>query len=334
MLNYIIKRLIMIIPVIIGVSILSFMLIHLVPGDPARMMLGERATPKAMQELRETLGLNDPLPVQYLRFANHALHGDLGSSIRSKLPVTEEMANKFPATLELSCFAMLIAVLAGGLAGIISSVKPYSLFDNLSMGAALFGVSIPIFWLGLMMIWFFGVNLHILPPSGRISVGVELHKITNIYLLDSIITGNWKAFKDVLAHIIMPSLALSTIPMAMIARVTRSSMLEVLGQDYIRTAWAKGLPGRLVIFRHALKNAFLPVLTVIGLQFGYLLGGAVMTEAIFSWPGVGRWLFVAISARDIPIVQGGILMVALVFVIINLIVDILYTYVDPRIRFD
>ncbi|SFG65323.1 peptide/nickel transport system permease protein [Desulfotomaculum arcticum] len=334
MLNYIIKRLLMIVPVIIGVSILSFMLIHLVPGDPARMMLGERATPKAMEELRETLGLNDPLPVQYLRFANHALHGDLGGSIRSKLPVTEEMASKFPATLELAFFAMLIAVIVGGLAGIISSVKPYSFFDNISMGAALFGVSIPIFWLGLMMIWFFGVNLHILPPSGRISVGVELHKITNMYLLDSIITGNWKAFKDVLAHIIMPSIALSTIPMAMVARVTRSSMMEVLGQDYIRTAWAKGLPGRLVIFRHALKNAFLPVLTVIGLQFGYLLGGAVMTEAIFSWPGVGRWLFVAISARDIPIVQGGILMVALVFVIINLIVDILYTYVDPRIRLD
>ena len=334
MLNYIIKRLLMIIPVIIGVSILSFMLIHLVPGDPARMMLGERATPKAMEELRETLGLNDSLPVQYLRFANHALHGDLGSSIRSKLPVTEEMATKFPATLELAFFAMLIAIIIGGLAGIISAVKPYSIFDNMSMGAALFGVSIPIFWLGLMMIWFFGVSLHILPPSGRMSVGVELHKITNMYLLDSLLTWNWKAFKDVLAHIIMPSIALSTIPMAMVARVTRSSMMEVMGQDYIRTAWAKGLPGRLVIFRHALKNALLPVLTVIGLQFGYLLGGAVMTEAIFSWPGVGRWLFVAISARDIPIVQGGILMVALVFVIINLIVDVLYTYVDPRIRLD
>lgn len=334
MFNYIIKRLLMIIPVIIGVSILSFLLIHLVPGDPARMMLGERATPQALAELRESLGLDDPLPVQYARFVNKAVHGDLGRSVRSKLPVTEEMARKFPATLELTLFALTIAVIVGGLAGIISAVRPYSLFDNLSMGMALFGVSIPIFWLGLMLIWLFGVKFHLLPPSGRLSIGTELQTITNLYLLDSILTGNWKAFKDALAHIIMPAVALSTIPMAMIARVTRSSMLEVLGQDYIRTAWAKGLPGKLVIFRHALKNAFLPVLTVIGLQFGYLLGGAVMTEEIFSWPGVGRWLFVAITARDFPVVQGGILMVSLIFVTINLLVDILYTYVDPRIRFD
>ena len=334
MFSYIVKRILMIIPVIIGVSILSFLLIHLVPGDPARMMLGERATPKQLEELRETLGLNDPLYVQYGRFVEKAVQGDLGRSVRSKMPVFEEMGKKFPATLELTLFALTIAVLLGGLAGVISAVKPYSIFDNLSMGLALLGVSIPVFWLGLMLIWIFGVHLHILPPSGRLTVGVELQTITNLYILDSILTGNWKAFKDTLSHIIMPAVALSTIPMAMIARVTRSSMLEVLGQDYIRTAWAKGLPGRLVILRHAFRNAFLPVLTVIGLQFGYLLGGAVMTEEIFSWPGVGRWLFVAISARDFPIVQGGILMVALLFVTINLIVDILYTYVDPRIRLD
>lgn len=324
----------MIIPVLIGVSILAFLLIHLIPGNPAVAMLGERATPEQIARLEEELGLNDPLYVQYGRFMARVLQGDFGRSIHTHSPVLWEMSMRFPATIELTVAAMIIAVVIGMGAGIISAVKPYSIFDYSFMGSALIGVSMPIFWLGLMLIYLFGVKLGWLPPSGRLSIGVELETVTNIYVLDAIITGNWVALKDALRHLFMPALALGTIPMAMIARMTRSSMLEVMRQDFVRTARAKGLPEKIVIFKHALQNAFLPVLTVIGLQFGYLLGGAVMTEWIFAWPGIGRWMFLAISSRDFPIVQGGILLIAMVFVFVNLLVDVLYSYVDPRIRYD
>lgn len=334
MLSYIFRRLLMIIPVLIGVSILAFLLIHLIPGNPAVAMLGERATPERVAHLEEALGLDDPLYVQYGRFMGQILQGDFGRSIHSNSPVLWEMGQRFPATIELTIAAMIIAIVVGMGAGIISAVKPYSIFDHFSMGTALVGVSMPIFWLGLMLIYLFGVKLGLLPPSGRLDVTIELETITNIYVLDAIITGNWVALKDALRHLIMPAVALGTIPMAMIARMTRSSMLEVMRQDFVRTARAKGLPEKTIVFKHALKNAFLPVLTVIGLQFGYLLGGAVMTEWIFSWPGIGRWMFMAIGARDFPIVQGGILLIATVFVFVNLIVDVLYSYVDPRIRYD
>ncbi|WP_366922835.1 ABC transporter permease [Metallumcola ferriviriculae] len=334
MIKYIIRRLVMIIPVLVGVSILAFLLIHLIPGNPAVAMLGERATPEQIAHLEEALGLNDPIYVQYGRFMGRILHGDFGRSIHSNSSVLWEMGVRFPATIELTMAAMFVAVVVGMGAGIISAVKPNSIFDHISMGTALVGVSMPIFWLGLMMIYLFGVQLKILPPSGRLDVAITLERVTNFYVLDAIITGNWVAFKDALLHLVMPAVALGTIPMAMIARMTRSSMLEVMRQDYIRTARAKGLAEKIIILRHALKNAFLPVLTVIGLQFGYLLGGAVMTEWIFSWPGIGRWIFLAIGARDFPIVQGGILLIATVFVIVNLLVDVLYTLVDPRIRFD
>jgi len=334
MLSYIFRRLLMIIPVLIGVSILAFLLIHLIPGNPAVAMLGERATPERVAHLEEALGLDDPLYVQYGRFMGQILQGDFGRSIHSNSSVLWEMGQRFPATIELTIAAMIIAIVVGMGAGIISAVKPYSIFDHFSMGTALVGVSMPIFWLGLMLIYLFGVKLGLLPPSGRLDVTIELETITNIYVLDAIITGNWVALKDALRHLIMPAVALGTIPMAMIARMTRSSMLEVMRQDFVRTARAKGLPEKTIVFKHALKNAFLPVLTVIGLQFGYLLGGAVMTEWIFSWPGIGRWMFMAIGARDFPIVQGGILLIATVFVFVNLIVDVLYSYVDPRIRYD
>ncbi|KNZ69033.1 binding-protein-dependent transport system inner membrane protein [Thermincola ferriacetica] len=330
--KYIVKRLIGLIPVVIGVSICAFLLIHLIPGDPARAILGERATEETMNALREQLGLNDPLYVQYARFMGNVLQGDFGRSVITNNPVIEEFAQRFPATLELSLAAMIIAVIVGVLAGVISAVKQYSIFDNLSMVGALLGVSLPIFWLGLMMQWLFAFKLGLLDASARLSVDTHLQTITNLYLLDAILTGNWPAFVDAFKHILMPSLALATIPMAIIARMTRSSMLEVLKQDYIRTARAKGLKEKVVIFKHALKNAFLPVLTVMGLQFGSLLGGAVLTETIFSWPGVGRLMYEAIMQRDFPVVQNGILIIALIFVLINLLVDILYSYVDPRIR--
>ncbi|ADG81669.1 ABC transporter permease [Thermincola potens] len=330
--KYIVKRLIGLIPVVIGVSICAFLLIHLIPGDPARAILGERATEETMNALREQLGLNDPLYVQYARFMGNVLQGDFGRSVITNNPVIEEFAQRFPATLELSLAAMIIAVIVGVLAGVISAVKQYSIFDNLSMVGALLGVSLPIFWLGLMMQWLFAFKLGLLDASARLSVDTHLQTITNLYLLDAILTGNWPAFVDAFKHILMPSLALATIPMAIIARMTRSSMLEVLKQDYIRTARAKGLKEKVVIFKHALKNAFLPVLTVMGLQFGSLLGGAVLTETIFSWPGVGRLMYEAIMQRDFPVVQNGILIIALIFVLINLMVDILYSYVDPRIR--
>ncbi|EQB38379.1 MULTISPECIES: ABC transporter permease [Virgibacillus] len=334
MLKYIIRRLFMLIPVLIGVSILTFSLIHLIPGDPARSMLGEKATEAQLESLREELGLNDPYIVQYGRFLGNIVQGDLGESIQSKENIAEQLLYKLPATVELTIFAMILAIIVGVLAGVIAAVKQYSWFDNISMTGALFGVSLPIFWLGLMMIWLFSVVFNILPPSGRLTSGMELTTITNFYLLDSLLTGNWAAFKDAFSHLLMPGLALGTIPMAIIARMTRSSMLEVMRQDYIRTANAKGLRTRFVVFQHALKNAFLPVLTVIGLQFGLLLGGAVLTETIFSWPGIGRYVYLAVLGRDYPVVQSTILIVATIFVLVNLITDILYKYFDPRIRFD
>ncbi|HLR61269.1 MAG TPA: ABC transporter permease [Lentibacillus sp.] len=334
MLKYIFKRILLTIPVLIGVSILTFSLIHLIPGDPAKSMLGTKATETQLELLREELGLNDPYIVQYGNFIGKIVQGDLGESIQSNESIAYELLQKLPATIELTIFAMILAIAVGITAGVIAAVKQYSWFDNISMTGALFGVSMPIFWLGLMMILLFSVQLQLLPPSGRLSSSIELETITNFYLLDSILTWNWAAFKDSFFHLLMPGIALGTIPMAIIARMTRSSMLEVMHQDYIQTADAKGLKKRIIIFRHALKNAFLPVLTVIGLQFGFLLGGAVLTESIFSWPGVGRYVYLSVLGRDYPVVQSTILVIAIIFVFVNLITDLLYKYFDPRIRYE
>ncbi len=324
----------MLIPVLIGVSILTFSLIHLIPGDPAKSMLGEKANEAQLEALRAEMGLNDPLYSQYGTYVAKILQGDLGESVQSKESIATEVADRLPATIELALFAMVLAIIVGVLAGVIAAVKQYSWFDNISMTGALFGVSMPIFWLGLMMIWLFSVQLNILPASGRLSNDIQLGLITNFYLIDSILTLNWPAFKDAFLHLLMPGIALGTIPMAIIARMTRSSMLEVMKQDYIRTANAKGLASYLVIFQHALKNAFLPVLTVIGLQFGLLLGGAVLTETIFSWPGIGRYVLNAVLGRDYPVVQSTILIIAAIFVIVNLVTDLLYKFFDPRIKYD
>ncbi len=334
MINYIIKRLLALIPVIIGVALIVFLIIHLIPGDPAQTMLGERASPEALAQLRESMGLNEPLHIQFIDFFKGLLSFDLGRSIMSNNPVMNEISVRFPATLELSFFAIVFAVVVGIPAGIFAATHQNSLFDNFSMLVALIGVSMPIFWLGLMLIWLFAVILGWLPPSSRLSVGIEMEYITNILFIDSIIQMNWTALKDVLSHLILPALALGTIPMAIIARMTRSSMLEVLKQDYIRTAYSKGLQDRVVVYKHALKNAFIPIITVVGLQFGVLLGGAVLTETIFSWPGLGKYLVDAIYARDFPVVQGGILFFAISFVFVNLLVDISYAAIDPRIEYN
>jgi len=334
LLNYILKRLIGLIPVLIGVLILVFLLIHFIPGDPAIAMLGDRASAERVEALRESLGLNAPLYVQFFRYVKQLLHFDLGRSIRSGNPVLNEISHRFPATLELSIWGMMFAIISGLPIGIIAAINHNSWFDNFSMIIALIGVSMPIFWLGLMFIWLFAVQLGWLPPSSRLTVGIKLNNITNLYVIDSIMQGNWKALVDSIKHLILPSIALGTIPMAMIARMTRSSMLEVLRKDYIRTAYAKGLNGRVVVYKHALKNALVPIITIIGLQFGILLGGAILTETIFSWPGLGKYLVDAIYARDYPIVQGGILFFALIFVLVNLLVDLSYTTIDPRIEYN
>ena len=334
MLSYIIKRVLGVIPVLLCVSMLVFGFVRLIPGDPALVMLGERATPENVARVREQLGLNKPVYEQYLTFLGNALHGDLGRSILRQEPVTQEIIRRFPATIELALAALLFAIAVGIPAGVISAVRRGSWFDSSSMLVALTGVSMPIFWLGLMLIYLFAVVLHLLPTGGRLDAGTQLAPITNLVLVDSLLRGNMPVFIQGLRHLLLPALALATIPMAIIARMTRSSMLEVLGQDYIRTAQAKGLMARTVVVRHALRNAWLPIITVVGLQVGILLSGAILTETIFSWPGIGRWLVDAIYARDYPIVQGVTLVIALIFVVVNLSVDILYALVDPRIRFE
>jgi len=322
---------------------------RLIPGDPAIAMLGEHATDESIERIREQFGLNRPVFLdrdalaegdlggffdsQYINYMGRLSRLDLGDSIHRRIPVLETLKLRFPATIELSLLSMIIAVMIGIPVGIISASRRNSLIDSVSMVGSLVGVSMPIFWLGIMEIMLFAVILQWLPAGARLSTGIEIESITNLYLIDSLITGNMEGFRDALSHIIMPAFALATIPMGIIARMTRSSMLDVLQEDYIRTARAKGLGGRLVLFRHALKNAALPVVTIIGLQAGTLLAGAVLTETIFSWPGIGRWVYDAILGRDYPIVQGGTLLIALVFVGVNLFVDILYALLDPRIRY-
>ncbi|MGB9767962.1 ABC transporter permease [Dictyoglomus sp.] len=331
--EYIIKRLLLLIPIVIGVSFFSFILMRLIPGDPARIILGERATPQELERIREELGLNKPILVQYLIFLKQIAKGDLGRSIITREKVIKEIMNRFPATIELTFFSMFIAVFFGIFFGILASLKPGSFIDSFVMFLALIGVSMPIFWLGLMLIWFGSLYLGWFPPSGRLDVDINLNVITNFYLVDSILTGNFKAFFNSLYHLILPSIALSSVPMATIARMTRSSMLEVLNQEYILAEYAKGLPKRKIILRSALRNALIPIITVIGLEFGFLLGGAIMTETIFSWPGMGRLVYDAIMSRDYPLIQGAILLSAFLFVMINLVVDVIYVFIDPRIRY-
>ena len=317
-----------------GVSLLVFFMVHLIPGDAALAILGERATEEALTELRRQMGLDQPLYKQYGVFLWDLAHFDLGRSFKTNQPVINEILRKFPATVELTLAAMIFSIFFGIAAGIIAAVNRGKFWDYTTMFGSLAGISMPIFWLGLMLILLLAYTFPIFPSSQRLDAVLDLdiqHR-THFYLIDTLLAGNFAAFQNAIAHLILPAITLGTIPLAIIARMTRSSLLEVLNQQYIVTAYAKGLPKRVVILKHALKNSIIPVLTVIGLQFGYLMGGAILTEHIFSWPGLGSWLRAAVEARDIRPVQGGVLFVATVFMTVNLTVDLLYAYFDPRIR--
>jgi peptide/nickel transport system permease protein len=319
--------------VLLGVSIIVFFMVRAIPGDPAQILLGQQATNEQVQQLRANMGLDRPVVVQYAVFLRDAVTGDLGNSIVTGRPVTTELLVRLPATLELTAFAMFIAIAVGVPVGVISAVRQYSLLDKLTSVLALTGISIPIFWLAMVLILIFGVRLELLPFPGRLSSGVSIQAYTGLVLVDSLLTGNFGAFWDGFKHLIMPALALGTIPMAVITRMTRSSMLEVMGEDYVRTARAKGVVPRRVVFKHALRNAMLPTVTVIGLQVGLLMGGAVVTETIFSWPGVGQIAYESIYRRDYAMIQGVVLYAALLFVLVNLVVDVLYAVLDPRVRY-
>jgi peptide/nickel transport system permease protein len=322
-----------IIPVLIGVSIVVFFMVRAIPGDPAQILLGQLATQERVEQLRESMGLDKPVIVQYGLFLKDAVQGDLGTSIVTGRPVTTELLVRFPATLELTAFAMLIAVLVGVPVGVISAVKQYSILDKITAVLALTGISMPIFWLAMILIVIFTVKLGLLPFPGRLDSGYSITAITGLVLVDSLLTLNFAGFWNGLLHLIMPALALGTIPMAIITRMTRSSMLEVMGEDYVRTARAKGVVPWRVVFKHALRNAMLPTVTVIGLQIGLLMGGAIVTEQIFSWPGVGQIAYESINRRDYAMIQGVVLYGAVFFVLVNLLVDILYAVLDPRVRY-
>ena len=332
--RYAIRRGLTIVPVLLGVSLLVFSFIHLIPGDPALTMLGERATPEKVAEVRARLGLDRPIWQQYVLYIGKALRGDLGVSIIRGDPVASDLLRRFPATVELATASMVVAIALGIPIGVASAVWRNSLLDSLARLGALTGVSMPIFWLGLVLAWFFGVQLRVLPTGFRLSSGTAFVPWTNFVILDAILQGDWPTLADAVRHLILPALALATIPLAVIARMTRASMLEVLSREYIRTAEAKGLSRRVVILRHALRNALLPVLTVVGLQVGRLLAGAILTETIFSWPGIGLWVYESIESRDYAIVQGVSLFIAVIVVGVNLLTDLLYAAVDPRIKYE
>jgi peptide/nickel transport system permease protein len=332
--RYAVRRALTIVPVLLGVSVLVFSFIHLIPGDPALTMLGERATPEKVTEVRARLGLDRPIWQQYLLYVGNALRGDLGVSIVRGDPVASDLLRRFPATVELAMAAIIAAVAVGIPIGVASAVWRNSPLDSLARLGALTGVSMPIFWLGLVLAWVFGVQLRLLPTGFRLSSGTAFVPWTNFVILDALLQRDWPTFVDALRHLILPALALATIPLAVVARMTRASMLEVLSREYIRTAEAKGLSRRAVVLRHALRNALLPVLTVVGLQVGRLLAGAILTETIFSWPGIGLWVYESIESRDYAIVQGVSLFIAVIVVGVNLITDVLYAAVDPRIKYE
>lgn len=333
MFQFILKRLGTVIPTFFGITLLTFTLIHMIPGDPLEIMAGERGiSAERHAQLSAELGLDQPIWMQYFSYVGGVLQGDLGNSLVTKKPVLNEFFELFPATVELAFLAALFAIAVGLPAGIIAAVKRGSFFDHSVMGISLTGYSMPIFWWALLLMLVFSVNLGWTPVSGRIDVSLWIEHVTGFMLIDTLLSDEVGGFKSALEHLILPAIVLGTIPLAVIARMTRSSMLEVLGEDYIRTARAKGLAPWRVIVIHALRNALIPVITVIGLQVGILLSGAILTETIFAWPGIGKWLIESIGRRDYPVVQGGILIIATLIILVNLLVDIVYGVVNPRIR--
>ena len=333
MARFALTRIGMLIPTFVGITLMAFFLIRLVPGDPIEAMAGERGIdPARHEQLRRDFGFDQPLLLQYGIYVGRVLHGDLGRSIVTREAVLSEFAVLFPATVELALCAMLFALVLGLPAGILAAVRRNTVLDHGVMGVALTGYSMPIFWWGLLLILLFSVELDLTPVSGRIAVEYYIEPVTGFLLIDSLISGERGAFSSALSHIILPAIVLGTVPLAVIARMTRSAMLEVLGEDYIRTARAKGLPPHRVILVHALRNALIPIVTVIGLQVGVLFTGAILTETLFSWPGVGKWLIEAINRRDYPVLQGGMLLIGMVVMGVNLLVDLTYGLINPRIR--
>ncbi|WP_088344196.1 MULTISPECIES: ABC transporter permease subunit [Rhodomicrobium] len=333
MLAFILRRVGLLIPTFIGITIATFGFIRLLPGDPVLLMAGERGTsPERAAQLMHQFGFDRPLYVQYFDFLTSALSGDLGNSLITKRPVFEEFWSLFPATFELTAAAMLFGILLGIPAGIIAATRRGSWLDQTLMGTALVGYSMPIFWWGLLLIIVFSGMLGWTPVSGRISLFYYFPNVTGLMLVDSLLSGEKGAFGSAVSHLILPSIVLGTIPLAVIARQTRSAMLEVLGEDYVRTARAKGMSSLRVVGVHALRNAMIPVVTTIGLQIGVLITGAILTETIFSWPGIGKWMVDSIFRRDYPAVQGGLLLIAVNVMVVNLVVDLLYGLINPRIR--
>ncbi len=333
MFSFIARRLGLLIPTFFGITLLTFALIRMIPGDPVEVMMGERRVdPEMHAQAMERLGLNKPLYAQYLDYVGKLAQGDLGESLRTRTSVWTEFTALFPATLELSMAALLFAGVLGLLAGVIAALKRGSLFDHGVMGISLAGYSMPIFWWGLLLIILFSGTLQWFPVSGRISLMFFFPPVTGFMLIDSLLSGQKGAFASAISHLALPSIVLATIPLAVIARQTRSAMLEVLSEDYVRTARAKGLSPFRVVGIHALRNAMIPVITTIGLQIGVMLAGAILTETIFSWPGIGKWMVDSVFRRDYPVIQGGLLLIAAIIMFVNLIVDLLYGLINPRIR--
>ena len=333
MLRFVVRRLLLLVPILIGLSLLVFLWIRALPGGPAQALLGERATEASVRQIERQYGLDRPMHEQYLAYLRTVGRADFGTSITSRRPVTDELRERFPATIELALAAMLFSIVLGIPLGFVAAKRHGGVLDNASLVASLIGISIPIFFLAILLKYVFAVKLGLLPTVGRLSVLIDLERRTNFYVLDSIISLNWEAFVDALKHLVLPAMALGTIPLAVVARITRAAVLDVLNEDYVRTAHAKGLGPRIVDVRHVLRNAMLPISTIIGLQTGLLLSGAVLTETVSAWPGMGTWLVDAIRARNYPVLQGGILFVSVVFVLVNLLVDISYAIINPRIRY-
>jgi peptide/nickel transport system permease protein len=338
MLAFAVDRCARLVLVLLAITVVSFVFLHLIPGDPIAIRLGQHATPGQIALLTHEYGLDQPWWVQLGKYLLALAHGDLGISIADTQPVTQKLATYFPATVELTLGAMLVAIVAGVPAGVLAAVRRGSFADAATMSAVLLGVSIPVFWLGWMLVYVLAVlpahlGLDLFPISGRISLLYDIPPRTHLIVIDALLAGNGRAALDALWHLVLPALTLGTIPLAIVAKITRGSMLDVLAADYVRTARAKGLSERAVVVRHALRNALIPIITVLGLQTGLLLGGAVLTESIFAWPGVGRLAFDAISNRDMPVINGCVLLFATVFVVVNTVVDLLYALANPRIRY-
>jgi peptide/nickel transport system permease protein len=332
--KFILRRLLLLIPILLGLTVVIFMFIRLLPGDPAGAILGERATPESLERVRAALGLDRPLYEQYFEYIGGLVRLDLGSSFITNRDVVDDFLQRFPATIELTVAAMIFALGLGIPLGLLAAKRRGTIIDNLGTVVSLIGISIPIFFLGLMLKFIFAIQWPILPDSGRIDlIDYFIPRVTNFMTIDTILAGEWGGFVDALRHLVLPGVALGTIPLAIIMRITRASVVDVLNEDYVRTANAKGLPGRVVDNRHVLRNAMLPVVTVIGLQTGLLLGGAILTETIFGWAGVGKWIYDAVVNNDYQVIQSGVLLLALIFVFVNLIVDVSYAFLNPRIRY-